>query len=90
MELWIRTQDKSKLYKIEGIREIPLNVQKTDFEIEGLCYNEWYFLGKYNNEKRALKIIDAIQNILQPVLYWHEPEFELKQAGQVVYEMPEE
>ena len=60
MELWIRSQDKSCLVNIKAV--IMLNK-----EIRGY-YNEnpnW-FLGKYDNEERALEVLDEIQNILKP------------------------
>ena len=113
MDLWIRSQDRQELIKANEITAYQYD------EMAGLG-NDWhifvrdYEVGIYKTKERALKILDTIQNILQPVLYWHEPEFksdefdlqsitnavsiqcsqkaefELKQAGQVVYEMPEE
>lgn len=58
MELWIRSQDKSCLVNIKAV--IILNK-----EIRGY-YNEnpnW-LLGKYDNEERALEILDEIQNFI--------------------------
>jgi len=58
MELWIRSQDKSCLVIIKAV--IMLNK-----EIRGY-YNEnpnW-FLGKYDNEERALEVLDEIHQRL--------------------------
>ena len=111
MDLWIRSQDRQELIKANEI-----NVYQYD-ESAGLG-NDWhifvrdYEVGVYKSKKRALEILDTIQNMLQPIIYTHEPEInlddissitdtillqstqkvemELKQAGQFVYQMPEE
>jgi hypothetical protein len=59
MELWIRSQDKNCLVNIKAV--IMLNK-----EIRGY-YNEnpnW-FLGKYDNEERALEVLNEIQNFIE-------------------------
>ena len=65
MELWIRSQDKTKLYKVNTI--------ETDSEIEScketgryiIYINDEYF-GTYKSKERALKILDEIQKLLTP------------------------
>ena len=63
MELWIRSQDRERLFKIDklGIEEAEgfLVVLYTD-------KYEWYRLGNYKTKERALEVLDEIQNILQP------------------------
>ena len=79
MDLWIRSQDKSCLVNVKAV--IMLNK-----EIRGY-YNEnpnW-FLGKYNNEERALEVLDEIQNILK-----HEWDYKDKFSMCRIYEMPKE
>lgn len=111
MELWIRSQDREQLIKVEKIMLIDDCLccdepQITHIETDGGV------VGSYTKE-RALQIFDEIQNILQPRVLVHEPninyddmvhslaedmclkttqkvEMELKQAGQVVYQMPDE
>lgn len=108
MELWVRSQDRLKLAKINYIfmEEIDLYT----FRIYGDSSNTRIILGNYREENRARKIIDEIVNILQPKVLYHQPkyddswlqqmseeyvvkmnaqtEIELKNAGQIVYEMP--
>lgn len=63
MELWIRSQDKKRLFKIDklGIEESKefLVVLYTD-------KYEWYRLGNYKTEERALEVLNEIQNIIKP------------------------
>ena len=105
MELWIRSQDKKFLAKVDNI-----------FCIDNTLFYDHHEnkanLGTYKTKERTLEVLDEIQNILQPIVITHEPvidyddmihslgkntaillgqqiETELKQAGQVVYQMPE-
>lgn len=62
MELWIRSQDKERLFKIDklGIQEAKDNflvVLYTD-------YDEWWRLGIYATKERALEILDEIQDLM--------------------------
>lgn len=62
MNLWIRSQNKKCL-----IRASMFNLDNDETGI--YCYsNEENFclLGKYKSKERALKVLDEIQNILQP------------------------
>lgn len=109
MELWVRSQDKELLIKVENLyldRELGCGAKKC-------IYTKDIWLAKYKTEKRALEVLNEIQNILQPKVFIKEPkintddlihsmseyvtlkttqqvEYDLKQAGQIVYEMPEE
>ena len=111
MDLWIRSQSKLGLYKIDEIY-----IDDRDFGNEDIQYyimTSCIVLGKYKTKERALQVLDEIHNILQPRIIYREPEInyddmiqslsenvvikanqkidmELKQAGQVVYQMPEE
>ena len=77
MELWVRSQDKTALVKagviyIYNKKEI---VCSSDYSITEL--------GKYKTQKRALEVLDEIQEILNT--------FEPKNmARMIVYEMPKE
>ena len=105
MDLWIRSQNKEDLIKASHIYIQDDFIRVAD---KGNA-----IIGKYKTKERALEVLDTIQNILQPVIYTHEPEInyddlassitgqfvvqssqkmemELKQAGQFVYQMPEE
>ena len=70
MELWIRSQDKMNLVKIN---QISINyANKT--QIIANCLPEYYensgnyyeLLGTYKTKERALEVLDEIQNILKP------------------------
>lgn len=63
MELWIRTQDRSDLLKVIGFKtNYPLSNA-----IQGITEtNLALTLGVYETEKRALELLDEIQNILKP------------------------
>ena len=61
MELWIRSQDKERLTKATDIRLGYFNNNDNVWIIED-CDE----LGRYKTKKRALEILDEIQNILMP------------------------
>ncbi len=108
MELWIRSQDRLALTKINSI---GIEYDKKLVGYGKICVK----LGEYETKERALEVLDEIQKILQPIVIYKEPkidynddnfiqqmsqnilvhstqqvEMELKQAGQIVYEMPKE
>ena len=60
MKLWIRSQDKNLLIEIYAISLF----QKTIFASNKECKE--FILGTYSTEKRALEVLDEIQNILKP------------------------
>ena len=105
MNLWIRSQDKRRLLKIDNFLQNFKDVITFTKE-EGLIV-----LGTYQSEKRALEVLDEIQNILMPqvkVIYNKTEEVKLQdftsniiaqpviediqiqQASSYVYEMPKE
>lgn len=72
MDLWIRTQDKMNLVKVNQINinykntcQIIANYIPDFIGKEGEYYET---LGNYNSEERALEVLDEIQNILRPTL----------------------
>lgn len=99
MELWIRSQDKMNLVKIN---QISINyVNKT--QIIANCLPEYYensgnyyeLLGIYKTKERALEVLDEIQEYITPTLSLLDDTLSEKQICQVgnilsmVYEMPE-
>ena len=110
MDLWIRSQDKKTLMKITRLYIFSNSIFSVDTRENEII------LGTYKKDKRALEVLNEIQNILQPKVIWREPktgikygegfmqtmandmviqttqqvEYDLKQAGQIVYEMPKE
>jgi len=61
MELWIRSQDKEKLLKVDEIH-LGLNKEYVDSDI---WVNNW-IVGEYETKERALEVLDEIQKILLP------------------------
>lgn len=59
MELWIRSQNKGALIKVEMLGN-------TDGIIHSYSGVNKTVLGKYKSDERALEILDEIQNILMP------------------------
>lgn len=59
MELWIRSQDKEILLKVNEL-EIEANM------IIAFDNNKYQCLGTYKTKERALEVLDEIQNILKP------------------------
>ena len=96
MELWIRNQDRDLLVPIKDLIS----------EFAGSLFYQGIILGQYNNSKRALEVLDEIQNILKPkiivksgnpvaktlddVVYRTPDKVEMKELSVVIYEMPEE
>lgn len=89
MELWIRSQDKEKLLKVNDIA-IEMNMVYGYFDKN----TEYEHLGSYASRERALKVLDEIQNVLNPKAIMQQvkiDEYELKLIPEIyVYEMPEE
>lgn len=106
MELWVRSQNKGALIKVEMLGN-------TDGIIHSYSGVNKTILGKYKSDERAIEVLDEIQNILNPIVSIKQPkinaddlihsmseyvtiqttqqvEYDLKQAGQFVYEMPKE
>ena len=76
MELWIRSQDKYTLIKIEEI-QICENPDRTWFMNAGIV------LGKYKTKERALEVLDEIQHRLITLC-------DSMNRHLYVYEMPED
>ena len=108
MDLWIRSQDRKTLAKVENVW---LSTDNNTIYIN--CpYDDYGLLaGRYQTNERAMMILDELTNILQPQAIYYKPEFDdnfiqseankavvsvysrieadLKQSGQIVYQMPE-
>jgi len=57
MDLWIRTQDRENLIKIDSIYMSEYN--------EGWAIKSGDTLGKYRTRERALQILDKIQKLIE-------------------------
>lgn len=101
MELWIRSQDKKLLAKINYVFIQELSYKrKNKYEIQ----SNNGVLGYYNTQERALEVLDEIQSILNlKDMYKYDRELVLKSWEKAdeeqiktvrkqmsVYEMPKE
>lgn len=81
MELWIRSQDKRNLKKINT--EIYIKKGLSNYA-EGDVYfivSSGTELGEYKTKERALEVLDEIENIVKP---------RMEQLYTFVYQMPKE
>lgn len=59
MELWIRSQDKERITKIDEVY-----YSSDDYGYYVMCYKDQftgYKLGKYKSKERALEVLDEIE-----------------------------
>lgn len=72
MDLWIRSQDKETLKKINDIEIDYLNFKKYSYTKDIESKGEYSIrgngetLGQYKTKEKALEVLDEIQNILKP------------------------
>lgn len=77
MELWIRSQDKEELLKIDNVRikneyeqkKVNDNYGRTCAYINGAykcsyIYSDSTWLGEYKSKERALEVLDEIQDMI--------------------------
>lgn len=91
MELWIRSQDKTILTKINEDIYVYDNLDKTST----IKIDKWQ-LGTYATKKRTLEVLDEIQKCLIPRIELLDEKLNGKQVCQIgniesiIYEMPSE
>jgi hypothetical protein len=83
MELWVRSQDKKDLVKVNSLwimdnqiwMEVPFyeNHKKLGLTLSGHNHK----LAEYETKERALEVLDEIQNILKPRLI-------IKDSGKII------
>lgn len=61
MKLWIRSQDKKKLIKVENLQIIN-NIEDKEFPF--YINSSYELLGAYKTEQEALNILNDVQNII--------------------------
>ena len=94
MDLWIRSQDKKRLTKVNDLYIVHDNDNFCDY----IGNNMVGHLAKYTKENRALEVLDEIQNILYAFkrIDGKEGKYEDLDLGikvnmlNYVYEMPKE
>lgn len=70
MKIWIRSQDKENLIKVDNIQykfiKGDLYTGVRGHHYIKTYYDELKILGEYETKERALEVLDEIQNILMP------------------------
>ena len=101
MDLWIRSQDKEILVKVEYLEYFYNKVHYANEEkpreehhnIGTYISNEQFIiLGEYKTEQRALEVLDEIQKKINLINLGHDlgsPMVDLKNPS-YIYEMPKE
>lgn len=64
MELWVRNQTKTGLYKIDNIYIHEDEDKTIHIWADGINKYLKYYLGGYKSKERALEILDEIQNFM--------------------------
>lgn len=95
MELWVRSQDKSSIVKVDNLyvsvgNYICYYVEKGK-EVPGTYYRPSGELGRYETKERALEVLDEIQRLITDLQYLN---YAIKNDDFCsyrpnVYEMPE-
>lgn len=87
MELWIRSQQKTNLYKIDNI-----NIDDNDYTLYYQLSWGQVELGQYKSKERALEVLDEIQNfMLCNKEYKYTTIASINELGGCyIYQMPEE
>lgn len=93
MELWIRSQDKDFLMKVDNVNlgiDVDSNEPNRLFTFVGGAMTS-FTLGTYKTKERALEILDEISDELISANYMPLEENEKITCGSArVYEMPKE
>ena len=76
MNLWVRSQDKRILQKVDNIF---LDANYENKRISTYDGNSSTTLGEYKTKERALEVLDEIQNILKPTIITTGYECKLKE-----------
>ena len=63
MELWIRSQDREDLVKVDNIRLWDENTLAVNFNNSGVDL-QYLVVGEYETRERSLEVLDEIQEYL--------------------------
>ena len=85
MDLWIRSQDKEKLLKVDEMH-LGLNKQYVDSNI----WVNNFIVGEYATKERALEVLDEIQSKIATLNFQNHfigTDFNIIESN--IYQMPE-
>ena len=89
MELWIRSQDKTRLIKVSNVqytyRKGDLYSDVRGNHYIGTYYDNLEILGEYTTKERAIEVLDEIQTKINNIANMDDENF-----INVVYQMPED
>lgn len=91
MELWIRSQSKEKLVKVNEIKYEEYKNVLMDYPIAAIIIND-KIVQEYKSKERALEVLDEIQNKINLINLGHDfgsPMIDLKNPT-YIYQMPKE
>lgn len=97
MELWIRSQDKEVLTKVNNLcyytrKDVAefISEEELSKDIQHVIWSpDGSILGYYKTKERALKVLDEIQNLLQPkIIYTQKEPIETYELG--VYKLKQD
>lgn len=94
MELWIRSQDKTRLVKITQVKFVDKESDLDDFKnvIRGYGVDGFNFrLGTYETKERAIEVLDEIQNKLN-IRHCNDAGIQfilINEMTPIIYQMPE-
>ena len=83
MDLWIRSQDRECLMKVNRVDKYGLSIVTFDNECREI------YLGKYATEERALEVLDKIQKMIKSGFIVNALGDYVSQTNTTIYEMPE-
>lgn len=92
MELWVRSQDKEALIKVDKIFYWNTCPEMPNTGKHYLCNKEWVGnadytkLGEYNTKERALEVLDKIQEVVKHKY----SDYIIGKNDFMILEMPEE
>lgn len=89
MDLWIRSQDRKNLDKVEDLEVYAGGNKSNNHFFIKSCGN---YLGEYETEKRALEVLDEIQKYIGDNFNQEEVSqfLGLNAKNRMIYEMPKE
>lgn len=72
MELWIRSQDKTRLVKVNNVqytyyRKGDLYSDVRGKHYIGTYYDNFEILGEYATKERAIEVLDEIEKLIKPI-----------------------
>lgn len=69
MDLWIRTQDKKQLLKVNSIIIKQGTSIDVDKKLAYFIFSDDILIAAYMGEKRALEVLDEIHELLKPNVF---------------------